>query len=316
MTNLLRAELNRLRSRRLALAALLIVLVAMVGLLILVNDTVTPPPPAEQASAQAEYERANRGWEIVEKKCADNTMNDVSQCSMTKPQLSDFGGQLDYQAAATEALSSTVALIALVGFIVGASMIGAEYSTGTIGNWVTHMPRRSHVFIAKIIALALGTAIVTILASAVILAGTAILVTAHGEKVHHGSSVILMGGRGVLIAVALTAVGFCVALLGRHTAAALGLLIAYLFLWYVRGSVLNEAQAGAVDRWTPDGTLKAILENGYEYTVPVGRGAGDDFYYDFVPHYVTVGHGLAYWAVLLLGVVGAAFVVFRRRDLS
>ena len=51
-------------------------------------------------------------------------------------------------------------------------------------------------------------------------------------------------GPRVLVAIALAVLGFCIGLLGRHTAAAIGVLLGYLFVWFVRNAVLIEARLG------------------------------------------------------------------------
>ena len=62
MIRLLWAELNRLRSRRFTLIALLAVFLALAAFQLVVNDEVTPPSAAEQARYQALYEEAHRDW--------------------------------------------------------------------------------------------------------------------------------------------------------------------------------------------------------------------------------------------------------------
>ena len=77
-------------------------------------------------------------------------------------------------------------------------------------------------------------------------------------------------GRGVLVAVALAVVGFCIGLVGRHTAAAIGVLLGYLFVWFVRNAILSEAEwAQRLTPWTPEGNLAAIVNGGYQYFVPI-----------------------------------------------
>ena len=53
-----------------------------------------------------------------------------------------------------------------------------------------------------------------------------------------------LSARGLIPAVALAAVGFCVGLLARHTAAAIGVLLGYLFLWFVRNGPLSQLRLG------------------------------------------------------------------------
>ena len=123
--------------------------------------------------------------------------------------------------------------------------------------------------------------------------------------------------RGLLVAVALAAVGFCVGLLTRHTAAAIGVLLGYLFVWFVRNVFLGEqAWSQRLTPLAPEANIAAIVHKVSVYEVPVRTLTTDGLNVDFVEHTVSLTHGLLYWAVLLLVVVGATWLVFRRRDVT
>lgn len=223
---------------------------------------------------------------------------------------------MSFAAAGQDAVSLTVNIVGLVFFLVGASIIGAEYTTGAIGNWVTYLPRRGRVFASKVAALTTLAASVSVLAFGAVIAGTVALVRIHGGDPTGIQALVVMGLRGVLIPVALAVVGFCVALLSRHTTAALGAMIAYLLLWIVRPSVTPVEWRDRVTQWSPEGNLRAILEGCYEYMQPVQRITTEGMLYDFTPQQVTMAQGLTYWGILLLVVTVTALTVFRHRDLT
>ena len=85
-----------------------------------------------------------------------------------------------------------------------------------------------------------------------------------------------MAVRSVLPVVGLAVLGFCIGLLTRHTAGAIGVLLATLVVWFVRIGVLgSQAWAQRITPWTPEGNLAAIVDRGYTYAVPVEKVTPD-----------------------------------------
>jgi ABC-2 type transport system permease protein len=319
MIRLFRAELNRLRSRRFTLFALLAVFLALAAFQLVVNDEVTPPGAAEQARNQAQYEEAHRDWvenhQAYEQQCQQT--NPSEQCVFPEPQLSDFGGATSFQDVATTSLTLAMYLAGLVTYLVAGSYIGAEYSSGSITNWLTFIPRRGQVFTSKVVVVVAFAALTSVLASAFALAAAVTLIRIHNGQVSGLTKLAQTGGRGTAIAVALAAVGFCVALISRHTAAAIGVLLGYLFIWFVRVGPLGELSfAQRLTPWSPEANLQAIVENGHKYAIPIHRLAEEGEIVDTVERTISLGHGIVYWAVLLVVVVVGSLLVFRRRDVT
>jgi ABC-2 type transport system permease protein len=319
MIRLLRAELNRLRSRRFTLFALLAVLLALAAFQLVVNDEVTPPSAAEQARNQAQYEEVHRDWvanhEMWERECQES--NSPAECVIPEPQLSDFGRPIPFREVATTSLTLAVYLAGLVTYLVAGSYIGAEYSSGSIANWLTFIPRRGQVFTAKLVVVVAFAALTSALASAFVLAAAVALIRIHNGQVSGLTQLAQTGGRGTAVAVALAAVGFCVGLISRHTAAAIGVLLGYLFIWFVRVGLLGELSfAQRLTPWSPEANLQAIVENGHKYAIPIHRLAEEGEIVDTVERTISLAHGIVYWAVLLVVVVVGSLLVFRRRDVT
>jgi ABC-2 type transport system permease protein len=319
MIRLLRAELSRLRSRRFTLFALLAVILALAAFQLVVNEEVTPPTAAEQARYQAQYEEAHRDWvanhQAFEQECQQS--NPPSECVFPEPQLSDFGGARPFREVAVTSLTIAMYLAGLVTYLVAGSYIGAEYSTGSIANWLTFVPRRGRVFTSKMVVVVGFAALTSALASAFVLTAAVALVRIHNGQVSGLTQLAQTGGRGTAVAVALAAVGFCVGLISRHTAAAIGVLLGYLFIWFVRVGPLSELSfAQRVTPWSPEANLQAIVENGHTYAVPIRRLAEEGEVVDTIERTISLAHGIVYWAVLLLVVVVGSLVVFRRRDVT
>ena len=315
LLRLVAAESNRLLSRRFTWIALVIVLLAIGAFQFAVNASLRPPTAAEQASSQAQYQEARRFWGENEGTC-DNAGN-PPDCRYPEPQLGEFSFNRPFAEVTAESLQVSIYLTALTALMVAGSFIGAEYSSGSIGNWLSFLPRRGRVFASKLVTIAgfsaLGSALATgsALAVAVVLARTYQIPVA-GLGVELG-----MLGRGVLVAVALAVIGFCIGTIGRHTAAAIGALLGYLFVWFVRNAILSEsAWAQRLTPWTPEGNLAAVVNGSHQYFVPTRTVGPEGMSIDYLQQTISLTHGLAYWAVLLAVVIVVTAVIFRRRDVS
>jgi len=145
----------------------------------------------------------------------------------------------------------------------------------------------------------------------------ALLTSVHGGEVSGLLALLSMAGRGVVIAGALAVVGYCVGLITRHTAAALGVLLGYLFVWFIRNAILGEqAWAQQLTPWSPEANLAAIVNNGYQYAIPVKKLTEGGLSVEYLERQVSLVHGAVYWTVLLAGLIIVALLIFRRRDVT
>ena len=107
-------------------------------------------------------------------------------------------------------------------------------------------------------------------------------------------------------------VGFCAGLLARHTAAAIGVLLGYLVLWFIRNGPLSQlAWAQRLAPWTPEGNLSAVVGDGSTYEVLV-----DEQTYEFAERQISLAHGIGYWVAVVGVLVVVTGLVFRRRDVT
>jgi ABC-type transport system involved in multi-copper enzyme maturation permease subunit len=159
------------------------------------------------------------------------------------------------------------------------------------------------------------SALLGLFGAALALGATLTLAHLHGSRIESVRELAEMGARSVLPVVVLAVLGFCVGLLTRHTAGAIGLLGAAVLVWFVRVGPLNSlAWAQRITPWTPEGNLAAIMDWGYPYLVPVRSATPDGVSLDFVQHTVSSTHGLVYWSIVLALLVGCSMLIFRRRD--
>jgi ABC-2 type transport system permease protein len=253
VSRLIWAEINRLLSRRLTGIAMIVILLGIGGYQLVVNDALSPPSSEERAAAERSYQQAHQDWaaghEQYEEECRD-TGAPPDECAIPEPILAEFTGDTPpFKETASTALKLSTLFVALVTFTIAASFIGAEYSSGSIINWLTFVPRRSHVFWSKLLAVAGFAALLGTLAATLVLGASLILARLHGSPVEAIPELAGVGVRGVLPVVVLAVLGFCVGLLTRHTAGAIGILLAALVVCLVRiGALSSQAWARALRR--------------------------------------------------------------------
>lgn len=325
MTRLLLAELSRLRSRRLTWVALIVIVLILAGLQLAVYNSVKPLTSQETAQAQVQYQQAKKEYDANseqnkadEQACVDQGGGTAEECS-SEPKLEWYSARsvVKFDEITTIAVTISVFLTGLAVLFLGASFIGAEYSSGALANWLSFIPERGKVFASKLVALVLGAAVVSVLASALTLGLAAAIAQLTDAPVSGVQKIVELGGRGILISVICAAIGFCLAMLTRHTIAAAGTVLGYLFVSFVLTIVTSAVPGLAkIKSWQPENNLLALLNHGYTYTVYVPKVTPDGVSADPVDHLITFGHSAAYWSVIVLVVVAGTFAVFRRRDVN
>lgn len=247
MIRLVASELLRFRSRRLVVVLLGASLIGTgVGLAIAAFRST--PPTAEAlaaARAQAREEVAAclvQDWEgmfegPIDQFCQDN-FGDPAQYMGSHLKLADLPGIL-------EGISS---ITSIMGLVVGASVVAVSWQTGTISTILTWEPRRLRWFTARILVIAAGVLAMTLTIVAVLSAGLALAAATRGSTVgteRAWLSDVLSTALRIGVAASISAViGAAVAAVGRHTAAALGV----VFVWT---AVIEGLIRGFRPHWTP-----------------------------------------------------------------
>ena len=149
------------------------------------------------------------------------------------------------------------------------------------------------MFASKLVTITVFSALVSAAASGLALTAALVIARAYDLPVGRLNAELGMLGRGVLVAVALAVLGFCIGTIGRHTAAAIGALLGYLFVWFVRNAMLSEAAwAQRLTPWTPEGNLAAVVKGGHQYFVPSRSVGPDGVSVDYLERTVSLTHGL------------------------
>jgi ABC-2 type transport system permease protein len=245
---LIASELLRFRSRRLVVVLLGASLIGT-GVGVVIAAFQSTPPAAEAvatASAQAREEVAAclvQDWEGVEIQgsleqfCEDN-FGDPAQYMGSHLKLADLPGIL-------EGISS---ITSILGLVVGASVVAVSWQTGTISTILTWEPRRLRWFAARVLVIAAGVLLMTLAIVAFLSAGLALAAMTRGSTVGTDgawwSDVLLTSLRIGVAAMISAVIGAAVAAVGRHTAAALGV----VFVWT---AVIEGLIRGFRPLWSP-----------------------------------------------------------------
>ncbi len=305
MIRLIRAETARLLSRRFTVITMIVVVLAIGAFQLVVIDAFNQPA-AEPVPAQT----TDPGQPT---ECQDPDVP-AEECTPAEDDGSGGGDVVrpPFAEVATLTLTVSIYLAALSTFMIAGSFIGAEFTSGSISNWLSFVPRRIPVFVSKLFTITVFSALFSAACGALTLGAAVVLAGIHDVPVEEIGKLMALSARGLIPAVALAAVGFCAGLLSRHTAAAIGVLLGYLFLWFVRNGPLSQlAWAQRLTPWTPEGNLSAVVGNGSTYEVVV-----DEQTYETVERHISLAHGIGYWVALVAVLAVVTGLVFRSRDVT
>lgn len=319
---LLHAELRRGLRRRATIGALLFLLLVTGFMIFGEHQHANEFGSDARAQATASFNAAHADWVRnhvqQEKDCRSATPADApaSVCEVAEPKLSDFlpfGGTISSMVGDVRAGLQTLLLFGT--FLLGASLVCAEFSSGSLSTWLTFVPRRVPVYVSKVAAAGVLGLIVAVIASAVLGVGLWLIAANVGLSVSSAqrSEFIATLGRASLLGLYGGMVGAAMGFVVRHTAAALGVAIGYLIVFEM---VLRSAWAG-IARWILGPNVSAFVAHGSTFDTdrcsPAGGGA---FGCETITHHISFVHGslaiLAAAIVILL--IGLAS--FTRRDVN
>jgi ABC-2 type transport system permease protein len=329
MMRLTGVELRRLFSRRLTTIALLGALVLTALMLFATYQQARPLGGSELASQRTSFNEARKQWEANGPQQVQDCLAAQAEaqkadpkatlgCSTMEPKWANWGKPVaTYAEMMPSVLNSGALLLALVGFLIGAGFVAAEFSSGSMANWLTFEPRRLRVYTSKLGAAGLGLVPIAVAVLGLLTAGVLLIVghfaSTAGTTAKVWGNLAQIGGRAVVLAVAAALAGAAMGVLFRHTAAVLGIAVGYLVL--VEG-VFRQALQGA-QPWLLSLNFTAWLRHGTTYYPLVCKTDGQGSYScQGVEKLLTFGHSSTYLGILVVLMVGLAALVFRRRDVS
>lgn len=324
MTSLLRVELSRYGTRRI-IALLLLLAAAVAGVVALKSAWDTRPITAQEAAtaranADIEAERADikadlqtcladpeqyLGTGATQQTCRDNLL--AAPRSYLPREPLDLRGTLKGNGLGVALVVAGVLVIAASTFA------GSDWASGAISTQLLFEPRRTRVWTAKALAVALASG----LAALVTIGGfwLAMYLVAVDRDVPHGSGVMSDVGwhllRAVLFCMGAAVGAYALTMLFRHSVATLSLLFAYS----VGGEIVAFlVPVDNVGRWTLGNNVFGWLETRMEFFDPTARCAKAGTC-ESLEH---IGHlqGGLYLLVLLLVAAVPSVLLFRRRDVD
>jgi ABC-2 type transport system permease protein len=122
----------------------------------------------------------------------------------------------------------------------------------------------------------------------------------------------------VLIGVIAVVLGFGLAMLTRHTIAAAGAVLGYLFLSFVLNILMGVLPGlQTLKRLLPENNALALVEKGHRYVNFVNtQSPTGEYEYTESTHLITFGQGSLYWTVVVVALLAVSYLVFRRRDVN
>ena len=243
--SLYRAETRRLIKRRftrwLVIGCLGILAAVAVGMFV-TNSKSGPEQIAEgKAKAEAQFQQDSTYAQQEMQRClaapgtpdAANYPADCSQMYTPQPQDyppesymdSTFGFRSDFG----NMLTTFAAIFALMAFVVGASFVGAEWTSGGMMNLLLWRPQRLKVLGTKLGTLLAAMGVLSVVTAAAWTGVFVLIAELRGNLKGMTSgawqSTLLTELRAVVLILVAAAVGFGLASIGRHTAIALGVAV-------------------------------------------------------------------------------------------
>lgn len=306
MTALLRAELRRVAARRLVRRTVLLVIAAIAigGIIAFVTTSSLSDADYRQRVATAEAQqkaqdtRARACLQAHGVKPGEDFSNDIARQCLPDGRIEAHDPRF-HRSRLKSLLQGSAGGLAIIGWALGATLIGAEFASRSMTTMLTWETRRTRVIVAKtavVIVTVAGLAAATLIAVALAMLPALIV---HGAPLRPDdpSFATLAGviARGTVLAALASGMGFAIATVGRNTAAALGAGFAYII-------VLENILGGALRRWRS----WLLLGNAIVFV----SGSDVD-----VPGRSVAGAGLVLAGVTAALLLGAA-TAFRARDIA
>lgn len=327
MIRLTGVELRRLTARRLTVIGVVAVLIISAFLLFAIWRQAQPLSEAEVQQNKVYLEQSQKEWEQNGTQIQKDCEAAFAQTPDPKPALKEFcpGPPTLEQYAKPKTVFAEVMpdvllgssyLLVFVAFLIGASFVGAEFSSGAIGNWLTFEPRRLRVFGSKLLGAAIGFVPVAVVITGLLLLGTFLIVDNLGITAGMTGKIwgnlFEMSGRIVLMTAIGAALGCVVGALLRHTAAAIGVVMGYLIIVEgVFGGFLQKAQP-----WLVKLNFDAFIKHDVQYYIDECNGSGGSYTCEQVAKTLSFEHGAWYLSIAAAALVLLGALVFRRRDVN
>jgi hypothetical protein len=309
MGRLMIAELRRITARRLVR---LTVVLALVGIAVAGLAAFVFSDSLSEETYQARIAEAAQRLEAEEAQIdsclrahgvdgEEEISDEVADVCFPSESLGEVSDPRFRRSDLRNILQGVSAGLALVGWALGASLVGAEFASRGMTTSLTWEPRRGRVFVAKAFAVVAAMTVFAFVVLALVALAMWPAVAFHGAPLGPDDPTLasLAGvvGRGVALATVAAGIGFAIATIGRNTAIALGAGFGYIIVFeYILGS--------AVARWR-----KWLLLGNVIVFVSGHDGSAD------ISGRTVIAAG-AFLTVVAVTLLVAAAGAFRTRDLT
>jgi hypothetical protein len=213
---------------------------------------------------------------------------------------------------AKDVLTGAAFIFMLIGLVLAASAVGAEWQAGTFASQLTWEPRRQRVLAAKLVAPVAVTTVLSLVLGSVLVAGAVVAAqtrgTMDGTTSHLVGQLIVQAVRVLGLIALVSLLGAALAAFTRHTVAVLALVGGYLVAGELVGAIVSEW-------WRNHGFvahLIAFVRGSYPFTVHTRTLAGDQY----SQHFLRAGSGAVLVSALAAGAVAIAAITLARRDVA
>jgi ABC-type transport system involved in multi-copper enzyme maturation permease subunit len=300
MSRLLRVELGRFWSRRLfrVLAVLAMLALVTAGVIaLLVSENAEDPVARIEAERQAQIDDCVRSFEgatDLPPEIADDPEGYCAETVFVQDPRFPYNDM-------TGILQGLGIPLLMIGWLVGASFVGAEWHNRTMTTMLTWESRRARLFVAKLIALTIGVtlmlALIQLFALLAFLPAGLFVGNMSGIDGAWWTDLFSQVARTCGVGVVAAVFGISLAMIGRNTAAALGVGFVYL-------AVVESLIRGFKPEWT-------------EWLL------GDNLALVLIAEAENIfgmGHSVGAGVLLLIAYAGGLFLLalafFKRRDLA
>jgi ABC-2 type transport system permease protein len=311
MIRLVRSELLRIRSRRLVW---ILAVLALLGIVVGVGiGTIKSHKPTLNDVA-----RADRSFTRDMRSCLNGDLVDEQRLPAGEtfetwcPQVvlrgdhpasafASSNGTVLQLSGLQDVLKGTSFLLIVIGIVIGASSVGADWQSGSMATLLTWEPRRMRVLLVRVLVVALAVLVLALSLQVVLSLAMAVGAALRGDTTlppGYITDVIEVILRVGAVAALASVIGIAISSIGRSTAASLGVIFVYLALV----ESLLRGLAPRLAPWLLSVNLVAVVDGR-------AQDLGDGRIVSVTQGAVTVG---AY----AVGLVVLALVFFRARDVN
>ena len=324
--SLLRSELHRFRSRRFIQVVLVLAVVGWIVVTCIALTQYGNPGADEIARAEQQIDSELALNQEYREQCLEEaaTAPGTTPEQFCGPEMSRSDFELawyldtapfDFAASGFDGALTFAGIAAVVAALVGATWIGAEWSTRSLVALLFWVPRRMQVMAAKLVVLVGAAALIGVVAQVGWLGMSGILRAFVGldADLPEGfwSDLLQTQARGVLLTVIAALLAFGLTNLVRNTGAALG--IAFVYLVIVENLV--RAIRPMWQQWLLSSNALGLVQNGGYTITTYGDQPDATGMVETTEYYLGHLQAGVYLGLVTLVVVAIGAVLFAKRDI-